>query len=140
MTKSNKKNQGNFINRTLQRQILIPFLTLIIASVIVISFTNYTISKNSLMSEKVASTEVQMENLNDTFDTFFMNKENHLNRFSQNDLILNYQDDEYNVLIDYLSETVDTDEDIINIYINFHLSLLDIKRTIRDNAISFLAN
>src|SRR5690625_4439513 len=57
-----------------------------------------------------------MENLNDTFDTFFINKENILNRFSQNELIQNYQDDEYNELIDYLSETVDADEVIINMY------------------------
>lgn len=120
MTKSNKninrKNRGNFLNRSLQRQILIPFLTLIIVSVIVISFTNYTISKNSLISEKATNIEVQMENLNDTFDTFFINKENILNRFSESNLILNYQDNEYNELIDYLSETVDADDVIINMY------------------------
>lgn len=110
------RNQGNIFNRSLQRQILIPFLTLIIASVIVISFTNYIISKNSLINEKATSIEVQMENLNDTFDTFFINKENVLNRFSQSDLILNYQDDEYDELVEYLSATVDADDVILNMY------------------------
>lgn len=115
MTKS-KYSKGNIFNRSLQRQILFPFLTLIIASVVIISFTNYTINKNSLISEKATVIEVQMENLNDTFDTFFTNKENILNRFSQNSLIQNYQDDEYNELIDYLSATVDADDVIINMY------------------------
>lgn len=120
MAKINKvkriKNRGDFINRSLQRQILIPFLTLIIVSVMIISYTNFTVSKDTLISEKVTSIEGQMENLNDTFDTFFTNKENVLNRFSQNNLILNYQEDEYNELIDYLSETVDADDVIINMY------------------------
>lgn len=111
-----RTNKRNFFNRSLQRQILIPFLTLIILSGIILSFTNYTLSKDSLINEKVQSIEVQMENLNDTFDTFFVNKENILHRLSTNKLFTDYHDKEYDSLIDYIKETVDADDVITNLY------------------------
>lgn len=112
-----KKRIWNFFNHSVQNQILIPFLALIILAGVIIAFTTYTLSKDIMIDEKAKSVESQMENLNDTFDTFFTNKENVLNRFSKSDLILNYDGKKDHLeLMDYFGATVDTDNDIINVY------------------------
>ncbi|MEC5422906.1 methyl-accepting chemotaxis protein [Virgibacillus sp. C22-A2] len=117
MSTSTNKSQAPRRSSKLQNQILIPFLTLIIIAGAIIAITNYTISKSTLINEKANSIEMQMESLNNTFDTFFTNKANVLNRFSQSDIILDFdRDEDYNELMDYFGATVNADEDIINVY------------------------
>ncbi|WP_337017641.1 methyl-accepting chemotaxis protein [Oceanobacillus massiliensis] len=101
----------------LQHQILIPFLALIIIAGTIIAITSYTLSKNSLLTEKENAIQMQMKSLDDTFNTFFTNKENILERFAQNDIILNFdRNEDYNEVMGLFEATAEADEDIINLY------------------------
>ncbi|MBP1948024.1 methyl-accepting chemotaxis protein [Virgibacillus litoralis] len=116
------KKKGSFLSKSLQRQILIPFLSLIIIAGAVIAFTNYTLSKNMIIDQKAQSVETQMTNLNDTFNVFFDNTTSILNRLTQNELFIDYDENNRQAIVNYLGETVEANTNIANIYTGVELS------------------
>ncbi|WP_099159842.1 methyl-accepting chemotaxis protein [Virgibacillus ndiopensis] len=115
-SKKQKDNKRTFFNKSLQRQILTPFLTLIIVAGIVIAITSYTLSKNLITEETETSISTQTKNLNDTFNMFFSNADSTLNRFTKNELITNYNPKKKAELLSYLGETADANSTIANVY------------------------
>lgn len=109
--KMKKQSKGS-----LQRQILIPFLVLIIVAGAVIAYTSYKLSTNAMVDQMSNSVESQTANLNDTFDVFFSNTESVVNRFVDNDLFTTYNPGKRADLLDYLGETNEANPTIANLY------------------------
>ncbi|WP_404454383.1 methyl-accepting chemotaxis protein [Virgibacillus necropolis] len=109
--KLNKRHKGS-----LQRQILVPFLLLIIIAGALIAYTSYKFSSNAMIDQMSNSVESQTANLNDTFDVFFSNTESVINRFVENDLFTTYKPDKRTELLDYLGETREANPTIANVY------------------------
>ncbi|PHD73786.1 hypothetical protein COF64_17270 [Bacillus sp. AFS043905] len=61
---------------SLKKQILIPFLALIMISGMAISYMSYKNSIELTTQEITGSTEEQVKSMNDSFETFFQKTEN----------------------------------------------------------------
>ncbi|UZD47474.1 hypothetical protein [Peribacillus frigoritolerans] len=69
---------------SLKKQILIPFLALIMISGMAISYMSYKNSIELTTKELTGSTEEQVKSsMNDSFETFFQKTENQLDRISK---------------------------------------------------------
>ena len=110
------RSVGGFITKSIQNQILIPFLILIILTGGVVAFVSYNSSVKNTTDELTKNVESQMVSLNDTFEMFFSNINNTLERFISNELLANYQPESRQDLLDYLGETKETNPSIVNIY------------------------
>ncbi|MGY0694726.1 methyl-accepting chemotaxis protein [Virgibacillus sp. FSP13] len=111
-----KVRQGSFLNRTLRRQILIPFLILIIFTGGVVAFVSYEFSVKTTSDELTQNVESQMESMNDSFELFFSNMDSKLDRFTSYDLLTNYKPESKDQLLQYLQETGDANSTISTIY------------------------
>lgn len=76
------KKSGNFFSKTLQRQILIPFLSLIIFAGAGIGIASYLFSVNITSEELEKSVEGQMEMLDSAFTNFYRTQENIVSYYS----------------------------------------------------------
>lgn len=110
------RNAGGFITKSIQNQILIPFLILIILTGGVVAFVSYNSSVKNTTDELSKNVESQMVSLNDTFQMFFTNINNTLERFISNELLMNYQPERSGELLQYFGETIETTPSIANIY------------------------
>lgn len=117
-TKKNRIRIG-FITKSIQSQILIPFLILIILAGGVVAFVSYNSSVRNTTDELAKNVESQMVSLNDTFEMFFSNIGNTLDRFISNDLLTNYQPDNRQDVLNYFGETQETNPSILNVYTAF---------------------
>ena len=77
------RSVGGFITKSIQNQILIPFLILIILTGGVVAFVSYNSSVKNTTDELTKNVESQMVSLNDTFEMFFSNINNTLERLFQ---------------------------------------------------------
>ncbi|AXI10323.1 hypothetical protein CUC15_15895 [Oceanobacillus zhaokaii] len=113
-----KRNRsvGGFITKSIQNQILIPFLILIFLAGGVVAFVSYTFSVKNTTVELTKTVESQMGSLNDTFEMFFSNIDHTLERFISNELVANYQPENKQDLLNYFGETKETNHSIANIY------------------------
>ncbi|HEY4600573.1 MAG TPA: methyl-accepting chemotaxis protein [Cerasibacillus sp.] len=118
MKKEQKKTGGllSFYKKSLQNQIIIPFIILILFTGGAISFVSYYFSVNNTTEELSKNVEVQMESLNDTFQLFFTNVENILNRYTENDLFVEYDADKKKDIVAYLLETQEAHDEIGHLY------------------------
>ena len=107
---------GKFYKDSLQNKILVPFLTLIILTAIVISAVSYVSSVNSTTGELSKNVESQMIGMNDTFEMFFQNTTDNLERFSINSTVTDYQAEDEEELLTLLEETQETSSTIVSIY------------------------
>lgn len=107
---------GNFYKDSLQSKILIPFLILIILTGGIISFVSFKFSVNNTTEELTKNVESQMVSLNDTFEIFFNDMSSILERFSDNDLLINYEADDKDELLQAFKETQETTPSAALIY------------------------
>src|SRR5699024_3664064 len=114
-----KSRQRIHFMQSLQSKILIPFLLLIILTGGVVASVSYNFSSKSTEEQMTNNMEMKMDSLNDTFELFFDNVTNTLNRISDNQLVGNHQSDEENDLFQYLKETGENDDMILVIYAGF---------------------
>lgn len=105
--------------KSMQHQILLPFLVLIIITGSIISFMNYRLSSDTMVDQLANNTVNEVTNLNDTFNMFLKNTDNVLDRFSENELITAYNSDNEDAIIDYLEESITSYETIENAYVGF---------------------
>jgi len=102
--------------RSLRNQILIPFLILIVLTGVIVAVVSFQYSVKNTTETLTENTAVQMENLDDTFDMFFSNIDQTLNRLASNSLILTYEEDDRLDVLAYLVETQENESAITNIY------------------------
>lgn len=112
--KSNKK--GRWLSRSLQRQILIPFISLIILTGVIIGIASYTFSVQTTTDELITNVEKQMVTLNDSFDIFFNTQENIADYYSEEPSFRNYEENR-EVVIDRLNDIRSSNEVIKNVYV-----------------------
>lgn len=110
-----------FLQKSLQRQILIPFLVLIIFTGSVIAFVSYKFSVDLTSKELANNIEEQMVTMNDTFEMFFHNTENTVNRVSNKDLLAIYDNNSDDLMKEFV-ETADANASISNVYMGVESS------------------
>ncbi|MEN2769035.1 methyl-accepting chemotaxis protein [Ornithinibacillus xuwenensis] len=110
------KGKGNFFTKSIQNQILIPFILLIILAGGTVSVVSYLSSVQNTTDELVNNVESQMVSMDDTFEMFFSNITGTLDRYTSNELLVDYQADKHDQVINYLKETKETSPSILNLY------------------------
>src|SRR5699024_407309 len=111
-----KLNIGGFYKNSLQNKILIPFIILIILTGGIISYVSYTFSVENTTKELSKNAESQMVSMNDSFELFFSNISNILDRFASNDLLVNYKSKDKEELLQIFKETQETTPSAALIY------------------------
>ncbi|HLR67827.1 MAG TPA: methyl-accepting chemotaxis protein [Virgibacillus sp.] len=119
--KNNKKihKKGSFFSGNLQSKLLIPFLVLIILTGGVIAAVSYNFSSKTTEKQLTNNMEQQMVQLNGTFELFFDNMSSTLNRISSNTLVTDHKEDDSTDLFQYLSESVETNDMVANMYASY---------------------
>lgn len=100
----------------LQNKILFPFLTLVIVASGIISFVSYQFSVDNTTKELSKNVESQMLLLNDSFELFFSDTKNILNRFASHSLLTEYRPEQEQELLQILKETQETTPTIAFLY------------------------
>lgn len=101
---------------SLQSKILLPFLILIVLAAGIISFVSYYFSVNNTTNELSKNVESEMITMNQSFELFFSNISNVLDRFSANALLTDYHPEDKDKLMQMLKETQETTPSIAFIY------------------------
>lgn len=101
---------------SLKKQILIPFLALIMISGMAISYMSYKNSIELTTQEITGSTEEQVKSMNDSFETFFQKTENELDRISKYPIMISY-DKNLESIMDEFSYTQTSNSEINGIYL-----------------------
>src|SRR5699024_8881465 len=114
--KKKARRAGNFYTRSLQNQILIPFIVLLIFTGGIIALVSYNSSVNTTTDELTQNVETQMISMNDTFNLFFENTSSTLERFAANQLLVNYDTKNEKELLQLFKETEKANPNYINIY------------------------
>lgn len=115
---TNKASRRNgFFTKNLQRQIIIPFLILLILAVGAVAFVSYQSSARNTTEELTKNVENQMTGMNDTFEIFFKNIINTIDRFTSSELLSNYDNDNKEQILEDLAAMKDSDDTIFGIYI-----------------------
>lgn len=108
-------NIKNFYTSRIQRQILLPFLSLIIIAGGIIAFISYTLSVRMTTSELTLTVKEQMKNTNEAFEIFFHNTESTISLFANNEDVKNYNTNKEAILNDFKAK-IESDNTITNIY------------------------
>ncbi|MCG1027044.1 Cache 3/Cache 2 fusion domain-containing protein [Virgibacillus halodenitrificans] len=114
-----KLNVGGFINRSIRNQILYPFLILIILAGGIVALVSYNLSVKNMTNELSKNVEDQMASLNDTYEIFFSNISNTMDRLGSNKMLTDYNKENRSDVLSYLGETQETDPSMTNIYTVF---------------------
>ncbi|WP_181347506.1 methyl-accepting chemotaxis protein [Thalassobacillus sp. CUG 92003] len=114
--KAKKESNGNFFTKTLQRQILIPFLTLIILAGVSVGYISYTYSVSLTTDELTKNVASKTGVLNDSFATFFDTQEDIVAHYAEQEEFGNYENarDE---MMDSLHNIVSSNESIQTAYL-----------------------
>ncbi|MHA6253294.1 methyl-accepting chemotaxis protein [Oceanobacillus sp. CAU 1775] len=115
-TKLKKQGKRTTTRKSIRNEILIPFLLLLVISIGAVAFVSYQSSVNNTVDELSLNVESQMDGMNDTFDMFFENISSHLERFLTSDIVLDYEPETRDDLLDYYQETQETNDMITSIY------------------------
>lgn len=105
-----------FFSSSIQRQILFPFLSLIIVCGIVVAAISYGFSVKMTTEELSKTVKEQMMSMNDSFDLFFGNTESVINRFADKKETIDYQASNAPLLKEF-EETAKSNKAIMNIYL-----------------------
>ncbi|MGE7602732.1 methyl-accepting chemotaxis protein [Peribacillus sp. NPDC097675] len=109
------KRLKNWYFNSLKKQILIPFLTLIIISGMVISYFAYNQTIELTTDELKNTTEGQVKNINESFESFFQKTEDHLNRMSKYGTMTTPTKDTDRILSEF-ANTQSTNKEINGVY------------------------
>lgn len=96
-----------------------PFVVLILLSVGIVAFLSYNFSVKTTTDELSKSVEQQMFGLNHTFDMYFEFMENMLSWMTEHTSVIEYSDDDYVDLYNYLEETQNLNSDIRAVYAGY---------------------
>lgn len=102
--------------KTIQLKIMIPFILLIALTAIMVSLICNHYNLRSSVNESTKNLETQMDTLNNSFELYFENAEKTINRFTSNDLLLNYQPEKKEEILKMLKEMKSADDSIAYIY------------------------
>ncbi|WP_019376062.1 methyl-accepting chemotaxis protein [Virgibacillus halodenitrificans] len=117
MKKKQKKKQGGFLKRTIQTQILFPFLVLILIAGLVVAGVSYFFSVNLTTKELTKNMQSQILVINDSFDMFFDNLERGIRRVASSEIVLEGEQEDSEELKQFLKRTGDANNSILNTYI-----------------------
>ncbi|MFB7642195.1 methyl-accepting chemotaxis protein [Peribacillus butanolivorans] len=101
---------------SLKKQILIPFLALIMISGLVISYNSYNNSVDLRTQELTGSTKEQVKSINNSFEIFFQKTEDHLDRISKYPIMNSFNKDPESIMAEF-STTHSSNEEINGLYI-----------------------
>lgn len=101
---------------SLKKQILIPFLALIMISGLVISYNSYNNSVDLRTQELTVSTKEQVKSINNSFEIFFQKTEDHLDRISKYPIMNSFNKDPESIMAEF-STTHSSNEEINGLYI-----------------------
>lgn len=101
---------------SLKKQILIPFLALIMISGMAISYMSYKNSIDLTTQELTGTTEEQVKSMNDSFEIFFQKTENQLDRIGKYPIMSTY-DRNLESIMDEFSYTQSSNSEINGIYL-----------------------
>ncbi|WP_010096150.1 cache domain-containing protein [Ornithinibacillus scapharcae] len=116
-SKTKRFRLSTLFTGSLQNKILFPFLILIIFTGGIIALVSYSSSVKTTTLELTRNVESQMVSMNDTFEMFFDNIDNTIERLISSDYLMNYHIDNNNELLQSLRETQETMPSISSIYI-----------------------
>lgn len=105
--------------KSMQHQILLPFLILIIVTGSIIAFISYRLSTDAMVDQLTDNVVNEVENLNDTFDMFLINAEDVLHRLAENELFTSYTPKKQEETLAYLKESISAHTAIENAYVGF---------------------
>ncbi|SET08065.1 methyl-accepting chemotaxis protein [Oceanobacillus limi] len=108
-----------FLNRSIQNQILLPFIVLIVLAGVIVAGVSYNFSVKTTTDELTHNVESQMTSMDDTFEMFFQNIDNTLERFTLKEILTDYDPENKEELNQYLLETGESNDSILNIYTGF---------------------
>lgn len=112
-----KEKRQSFYSRSIQNQIIIPFIILILVTGGVISIVSYASSVQLTTNELTKTVENQMENMNDTFDLFFSTTGSTLNLFASKSDVINHEYGKGEKLVQLFKETKESTSTISSLYI-----------------------
>lgn len=101
---------------SLKKQILIPFLALIMISGMAISYMSYKNSIDLTTQELTGTTEEQVKSMNDSFEIFFQKTENQLDRIGKYPIMSTY-DKNLESIMNEFSYTQSSNSEINGIYL-----------------------
>ncbi|MGE7685225.1 cache domain-containing protein [Peribacillus simplex] len=101
---------------SLKKQILIPFLALIMISGMAISYMSYKNSIELTTQELTGTTEEQVKSMNDSFEIFFQKTENQLDRIGKYPIMSTYGKNPESI-IDEFSHTQSSSSEINGLYL-----------------------
>ncbi|MHA6252401.1 methyl-accepting chemotaxis protein [Oceanobacillus sp. CAU 1775] len=114
-----EKSKKKLFNNGLRMQITLPFIILIIFAIGIVAFVSYTFSVRTTTEELSNSVENQIVSVNDTFNLYFTNMENHLTRMGNSSTLRHYTGETFNDVYSALQETIDTDPYIKTAYAGY---------------------
>lgn len=109
------KITGWYFN-SLKKQILIPFLALIMISGLAISYMSYKNSIELTTDELTGTTEEQVKSMNESFEIFFKKTEDQLDRISSYPSMVTYEKKPESI-IDEFSHTQSSNSEINGLYL-----------------------
>lgn len=112
---SKNKSATRWMKKSLLRQLVLPFILLLVFVGVIISSVSYKSSSNLTTEELSNNVESQMITLSDSFDIYFSNIESILERFATQELMLNPLKNEKELLKAF-KETTDVTPAITNLY------------------------
>lgn len=94
------KKGKRWYEKTLQRQILLPFILIIIISCFLLTTVNYYFSFTAITKDFESNVNKSTLALNDTFELFFNETEAEINRISSNVTGMDYQEELMKILVE----------------------------------------
>ncbi|OZU87191.1 hypothetical protein CIL03_18030 [Virgibacillus indicus] len=110
------RSKSGFFTKSIQSQILIPFLILLILAVGAVAFVSYQSSVKTTTGELTKNVESQMAGMNGTFEVFFKNINNTIDRFTSSELLSNYDPENKDEILKNLAAMKASDETIAFVY------------------------
>ena len=100
----------------LRQQILVPFLALIVLSGLIIAFFSYEFSTRLTEKELTSSMQERMASVNNSFEVFFQNAQNTVNRYANKTETQDYQKNK-DLMLHEFGDEAKSNKDIMNIYL-----------------------
>ncbi|MFD1737549.1 methyl-accepting chemotaxis protein [Bacillus salitolerans] len=115
--RTKKQSSGSILTKTLQRQILIPFIATIVLTGLVISFVSYQKSISITTNELVAGVSNEMASINRSYSMFLDDINRTVDLISQDPLLHDYQTEgSINLILEEFKHTKDINPDFVNVY------------------------